>query len=46
MLGALIALFASKQIENRQIAVDLSAWYWHSMGALWLVLFLLLAKFQ
>ncbi len=46
LAGALIALFASKQIENRQIAVDLAAWYWHSMGVLWLGLFALLVFFQ
>ena len=46
LAGALIALLASRQIENRQIAVDLAAWYWHSMGVLWLGLFGLLAFFQ
>jgi cytochrome c oxidase subunit 3 len=46
LVAALIALFVSKQIENRQIFVDLSAWYWHSMGLLWLGLFALLRFFQ
>jgi cytochrome c oxidase subunit 3 len=46
LAAALIALVASKQIENRQIAVDLAAWYWHSMGVLWLGLFALLVFFQ
>ncbi len=46
LLGALIALFVSRQLENRQIIVDLAAWYWHSMGVLWLGLFLLLAFLQ
>jgi cytochrome c oxidase subunit 3 len=30
----------------RQILVDLAAWYWHSMGALWVILFALLAFCQ
>ncbi len=42
LIGAFIGLFVSKQMERRQIMVDLSAWYWHSMGALWIVLFALL----
>ncbi len=46
LAGAFIGLFVSKQIENRQIFVDLAAWYWHSMGLLWLMLFGLLAWFQ
>ena len=46
LIIAFIALFASKQMENRQIFVDLAAWYWHSMGLLWLGLFGLLAYLQ
>ena len=46
LMAAFLALFVSKQMENRQIFVDLAAWYWHSMGALWLGLFCLLAFFQ
>ena len=46
LMAAFLALFVSKQMENRQIIVDLAAWYWHSMGALWLGLFCLLAFFQ
>jgi cytochrome c oxidase subunit 3 len=42
LIGAFAGLFLSKQIEMRQILVDLAAWYWHAMGALWLVLFALL----
>jgi cytochrome c oxidase subunit 3 len=49
-VGALIAAFiglqVSRQIENRQIMVDLAAWYWHSMGLLWLGLFALLCFCQ
>ena len=43
---AVLGLFFFKSVENRQIMVDCVAWYWHSMGALWLVLFLLLAFCQ
>ena len=46
LIGAFVALFVSKQLEMRQILVDLSAWYWHSMGALWLLLFALLTFCQ
>jgi len=42
LIGAFVGLCISKQLEMRQILVDLAAWYWHSMGALWLVLFALL----
>ena len=44
--AALVGLFVSRQLENRQILVDLAAWYWHSMGLLWLMLFGLLAFCQ
>ena len=44
--AALLGLLLSRQMENRQILVDLAAWYWHSMGALWLALFALLAFCQ
>lgn len=46
LLVALIGLYVFKAVENRQIMVDCVAWYWHSMGALWLCLFLLLAFCQ
>ncbi|HUS19028.1 MAG TPA: cytochrome c oxidase subunit 3 [Terriglobales bacterium] len=43
LLGGLIALsWASvatalaKPMESRQLATDISAWYWHFMGLLWL----------
>jgi cytochrome c oxidase subunit 3 len=44
--AALIGLSASKQLENRQILVDCTAWYWHAMGTFWMFLFVLLAFFQ
>ncbi len=46
LVAAFIGLFVSRQMENRQILVDLAAWYWHSMGVLWTFLFLLLAYWQ
>jgi cytochrome c oxidase subunit III len=46
LIGALIGLFYFRSVENRQIMVDTVAWYWHSMGALWLCLFVLLAYCQ
>ena len=46
LIGALIALYTSRQMENRQIFVDCAAWYWHSMGIFWIFLFCLLVFFQ
>jgi len=46
LIGALIALYTSRQMENRQIFVDCTAWYWHSMGIFWVFLFSLLVFFQ
>lgn len=30
------------KLETRQIAVDISSWYWHAMGALWVYILALL----
>lgn len=46
LVAALVGLHSFRKVENRQIMVDCVAWYWHSMGALWLCLFLLLAFCQ
>ncbi len=46
LIAAVVGLYVFKSIENRQIMVDCSAWYWHSMGALWLCLFALLVFCQ
>ena len=46
LLSALVGLYISRQIETRQILVDCTAWYWHSMGVLWILLFALLVFFQ
>jgi cytochrome c oxidase subunit 3 len=29
-------------LQSRQIATDITAWYWHAMGALWIYIFALL----
>ncbi|AFL88250.1 heme/copper-type cytochrome/quinol oxidase, subunit 3 [Terriglobus roseus DSM 18391] len=42
LIAAFIGMRTVKQIESRQILVDCSAWYWHTMGALWIFLFGLL----
>jgi len=31
-----------KRVESRQVAVDATAWFWHTMGLAWLVLFAVL----
>jgi len=46
LFAALIGLTYIKQVEDRQILVDCSVWYWHSMGVFWMFLFVLLAFFQ
>jgi cytochrome c oxidase subunit 3 len=38
----LIALSHLKRVESRQIAVDATAWFWHTMGLAWLILFAVL----
>ena len=40
--GTIAGLIWSRVQENRQIMVDCAAWYWHSMGLLWVALFALL----
>ncbi len=44
--GALLGLFTLRRIELRQIVVDCTAWYWHTMGIFWIFLFGLLVLFQ
>ena len=47
-VGILILLYAGvisflrRSMEHRRIVVEISAWYWHFMGALWLGIFALL----
>jgi cytochrome c oxidase subunit 3 len=35
-----------KRVESRQIAVDATGWYWHTLGAAWILLFAMLAVGQ
>jgi cytochrome c oxidase subunit 3 len=35
-----------KRVELRQIAVDVTAWYWHVMGLAWLLLLVVLTAGQ
>jgi cytochrome c oxidase subunit 3 len=46
LLVCLAVIHKLKRIELRQIAVDVSAWYWHAMGLAWVVLFAVLAVGQ
>jgi cytochrome c oxidase subunit 3 len=46
LAASLIGLYASRQLETRQILIDCTAWYWHAMGLFWIFLFILLAFFQ
>jgi cytochrome c oxidase subunit III len=46
LAAALGALFILRRIELRQIVVDCTAWYWHTMGLFWIFLFALLVCFQ
>ena len=42
LAAAIWGLFGLKKVEFRQILVDCTAWYWHSMGLFWFFLFGLL----
>jgi cytochrome c oxidase subunit III len=46
LLGALAGLFSLRRVELRQVVVDCTAWYWHTMGLFWMFLFALLVCFQ
>jgi cytochrome c oxidase subunit 3 len=46
LLAAIIGMKTVKQIMARQVLVDCTAWYWHTMGLLWIVLFAILEWFQ
>jgi cytochrome c oxidase subunit 3 len=39
LLLGILTLGWFKRVENRQIAVDVTAWYWHTMSLAWLLLF-------
>jgi cytochrome c oxidase subunit III len=42
MLYAAITSLTRKPVEARRIVVDVTVWYWHFMGLLWLYIFALL----
>ena len=46
LIAAVVGMKTVRLIESRQILIDCAAWYWHSMGALWLFLFGLLVYGQ
>jgi len=46
LLVCLTVMRRLKRVELRQIAVDVTAWYWHAMGVAWIVLFAVLAVGQ
>jgi cytochrome c oxidase subunit 3 len=39
----LTALSLLRRVESRQIAVDITGWYWHTLGAAWILLLAVLA---
>jgi cytochrome c oxidase subunit 3 len=43
LLYALAVGWARKPVEQRRIIVDVTSWYWHVIGLLWIYLFALLA---
>jgi cytochrome c oxidase subunit 3 len=42
----LVALNKLRRVESRQITVDATAWFWHTMGLAWLILFAVLVMGQ
>lgn len=46
LLFCLLALGVFKRVEQRQISVDVTAWYWHAMTAAWLFLLAVLVLGQ
>ena len=42
LLFAVWATWRERPVANRRIAVDITAWYWHFMGGLWIYIFALL----
>jgi len=46
LLACLCLLGRFKRMEQRQIAIDATAWFWHAMGLAWAVLFAVLVLGQ
>jgi cytochrome c oxidase subunit 3 len=44
--GCMISLLLLRRVEMRQVVVDCTAWYWHTMGLFWFFLFGLLVFCQ
>ncbi|MBI2682941.1 MAG: hypothetical protein HYX26_06955 [Acidobacteriales bacterium] len=42
MLWTVAANLLHRPLLSRQIALDVTAWYWHAMGLLWLYVFTLM----
>ncbi len=42
LIAAVVGMRTARMIESRQILIDSAAWYWHTMGVLWIFLFGLL----
>ena len=42
MAGAWLGAVLHRSLESRQIATDVTVWYWHAMSGLWVYLFVLL----
>jgi cytochrome c oxidase subunit 3 len=42
LIAALMILQRSRSLSTRQVVVDSTVWYWHTMGVLWIFLFVLL----
>lgn len=43
LLWAGVIAWRHKPVESRRIAIDVTAWYWHFMAALWVYVFALVA---
>ena len=43
LVYALVASQLHKPVESRRIVIEIAAWYWHFMAALWIYVFALLA---
>lgn len=46
LIFCVTALGLLKRVESRQIALDATAWFWHTMGLAWVVLFAVLVYGQ
>lgn len=46
LMASLFGIFLLRRVQMRQVVVDCTAWYWHTMGIFWMFLFVLLVFFQ